>query len=165
VSVFSRERSPGSQSIAQAIGEASDAALKLMHDEIELAKAEVGAKIAALLRGTAVGVAAGVFLLGALQMALIGLALLAWYLLPVGQYEYFWGFFALAGALVLVAALAALLAWRVVRAGSPPVPTMAIDEARKIREAVSAGEEQPQQRQIPSWEPLGESAGAKTQPG
>jgi hypothetical protein len=162
MSVFSRERGASNQSIAQAIGDASDAALKLMHDEIELAKAEVGAKVASLLRGTAVGVAAGVFLLGAVQMALIGLALLAWYLLPVGQYEYFWGFFAVACALVLLAGLAALLAWRVVRSGSPPVPTMAIDEARKIREAVSGGE---QQRPIPSWEPVGESEGVEAHSG
>ena len=38
--------------------------------------------------------------------------------------------------LLLLGALAGVLACRAVRKGSPPVPTMAIDEAKKIRETV-----------------------------
>ncbi|HEV7162552.1 MAG TPA: hypothetical protein VGN25_04785, partial [Solirubrobacteraceae bacterium] len=51
---------------------------------------------------------------------------------------YFWGFFAMAVILVLLGVLAGLVAARVVKRGSPPVPSMAIEEARKIRDAVSA---------------------------
>jgi hypothetical protein len=41
--------------------------------------------------------------------------------------------------LLLVGALAGLIAARAVKKGSPPVPSMAFEEARKIRETVSAG--------------------------
>jgi len=41
--------------------------------------------------------------------------------------------------LLLLGALAGLIAARAVKKGSPPVPSMAFEEARKIRETVSAG--------------------------
>jgi hypothetical protein len=41
---------------------------------------------------------------------------------------------------LLLAALAGFLAFRALRSGAPPTPAMAIDEARKIREAVSSSE-------------------------
>ena len=70
---------------------------------------------------------------------LIGLAwLFAYELFPAG--EIFWGYFIVAGLLLVLAALAGLLAFRAVRGGAPPAPTMAIDEARKIREAVREDE-------------------------
>ena len=53
----------------------------------------------------------------------------------------FWGFFVVAGALLVFALLAGLLAARLVRRGAPPSPSMAIDEARKIRDAVGTREE------------------------
>jgi hypothetical protein len=71
---------------------------------------------------------------------LIGLAWLAWYeLFPAGQF--FWGFFVIAAMLLVLAVLAGWLAARALRRGSPPSPTMAIDEARKIREAVGPRED------------------------
>ena len=59
-------------------------------------------------------------------------------MLPGNAFTYFWGFFAMAVILVVLGALAGLIAARAVKRGSPPVPSMAIDEARKIRETVSA---------------------------
>jgi hypothetical protein len=59
----------------------------------------------------------------------------------VGDFAYFWGFFAMAVILLLLGALAGFIAAKVVKRGSPPTPRMAIQEARKIREAVSAGPE------------------------
>jgi hypothetical protein len=41
--------------------------------------------------------------------------------------------------LLLLGALAGLLAAKAVKKGSPPVPKMAIEEAKKIRETVSSG--------------------------
>ena len=41
--------------------------------------------------------------------------------------------------LVVLGVLAGLIAAKAVKKGSPPVPSMAIDEARKIRESVGAG--------------------------
>ncbi|MGH2849894.1 MAG: phage holin family protein [Solirubrobacteraceae bacterium] len=120
--------------IAAAITEISEHATLLIRDEIELAKAEVGAKLRKLLTGAVVGVTAGVFIVLAGLFVLIGLAYLISYELNAS--ELFWGFFIMAALMLVLAALGGWLAFRAVRGGAPPAPTMAIDEARKIREAV-----------------------------
>ena len=126
--------------IAAAITEISERATLLVRDEIELARAEIGAKVGKLVTGAIVGVAAGMFIVVAMLFVLIGLAWLAWYeLFPAGQF--FWGFFVIAALLLVLAVLAGWLAARALRRGSPPSPTMAIDEARKIREAVGPRED------------------------
>ncbi|MCW3068952.1 MAG: phage holin family protein [Solirubrobacterales bacterium] len=129
------------QNIAHAISEVSERATKLVHEEIELAKAEISEKTTKLVKGAIVGAAAGVFLVMALVFALVGCAWLLYYYLPGNQFTYFWGFFAMAVILVLLGVLAGLIAARAVKRASPPVPNMAIEEARKIREAVSGGPE------------------------
>ena len=64
-----------------------------------------------------------------------GLAwLFAYELFPAG--EIFWGYFMVAVLLLVLAVAAGFLAFRALRGGTPPAPTMAIEEARKIREAV-----------------------------
>jgi uncharacterized membrane protein YgcG len=125
--------------IAAAIAEVSERASLLIREEIELAKAEVSEKAGKLIRGAVVGAAAGVFLLMALFFALVGCAWLLYYYLPGNAYTYFWGFFAMAVILLLLAGLAGFAAARAVKKFAPPVPTMAIEEARKIRETVSVG--------------------------
>ena len=120
--------------IAAAITEISEHATLLIRDEIELARAEIGAKLRKLLTGAVVGVAAGGFVAVALLFLLIGIAYLVSYEIDAGQV--FWGFFIIAALLLILAALAGLLAFRAMRGGAPPAPTMAIDEARKIRDAV-----------------------------
>lgn len=127
--------------IAAAITEVSDRATLLVREEIELAKAEVSEKATKLIKGAVVGIAAGVFVLMAVIFALVGFAWLLYYYLPGNQYTYFWGFFAMAVILLLLGALAGLLAAKAVKKGSPPVPNMAIDEAKKIRQTVSGGSE------------------------
>jgi hypothetical protein len=125
------------QNLAQAIAEISERAQLLVREEIELAKAEMAAKLTKLVTGAIVAVAAGVFVLAALYFSLHGLAWLAWYeLFPANQI--FWGYFVVAGGLLLLGVLAGLLAARALRHGSPPTPAMAIDEARKIRDTVGA---------------------------
>ena len=138
--------SPGGQggepphNIAATITEVSERATLLVREEIELAKAEVSEKATRLVRGAVVGVAAGIFFAMALIFALVGCAWLLYYYLPGNDFTYFWGFFAMAVILLLLGALAGLLAARAVKKGSPPVPEMAIDEARKIRQTVSSGD-------------------------
>jgi predicted lipid-binding transport protein (Tim44 family) len=132
------------QGIAAAITEVSERASVLIREEIELAKTEVTEKATRLAKGAVVAIVAGVFFMTALFFVLIGCAWLLYYVLPIGSaFTYFWGFFAMALILVVLGVLAGLLAYRAVKAGAPPTPDMAIAEARKIRETVSASGETP----------------------
>jgi hypothetical protein len=126
------------QNLATAVAEVSERATQLVREEIELAKAEVAEKASTLARGAAVGVAAGVFVFAALWMALIGCAWLLYYYLPGNAFTYFWGFFAMAVILLGLGVAAGLIAARAFKRGAPPTPSMALEEARRIRETVSA---------------------------
>ncbi len=131
---------PETLSLAAAIAEVSERASLLVREEIELAKVEMSEKATKLVKGAVVGAAAGVFFFTALVFALDGCAWLLYYYLPIGnKFTYFWGFFAMSVILIVLGLLAGLIAARAVKRGSPPVPSMAIDEARKIRESVGPG--------------------------
>ena len=120
--------------IATAITEISEYATLLVRDEIELAKAEVAAKLRKLLTGTVVGITAGGFVVFAVLLFLEGLAWLFAYEVFPGQV--YLGFFVVTGMLLVLAAAGGAIAARALRQGAPPAPTMAIDEARKIVESV-----------------------------
>jgi uncharacterized membrane protein YqjE len=124
--------------LVQAIQEVSDKASLLVREEIELAKAEVTEKVTKLGKGAAVAAAAGVFVGAAMVMILFGLAWLAYWAIPFPDGQFFWGFFTVAALLLLLAALAGFIAYRALKAGSPPAPKMAIEEAKLIKETVSA---------------------------
>ena len=127
------------QGIAAAITEVTERASLLIREEIELAKTEITEKTTRLAKGAIVAIVAGVFFFTALFFVLIGCAWLLYFELPIGnEFTYFWGFFAMALILVVLGVIAGLLAYRAVKAGAPPTPDMAIEEARKIRETVSA---------------------------
>lgn len=131
--------------IAAAVAEVSERAQVLVREEIELAKAEVTEKATRLVKGAVVGIAAGIFVVSAIIFALIGCAWLLYYYLPGNDFTYFWGFFAMAVILLLLGALAGLLAAKAVKRGAPPTPSMAIEEAQKIRETVSKSADGAQQ--------------------
>jgi hypothetical protein len=124
-------------SIAGAIQEVSERAQLLVREEIELAKAELTQKVTSIAKGAAVGAAAGIFVVTALLFVLHGLSWLAWDLLFKGT-NYYWGFFIVAAALLLLGAIAGFVAARLFRFGTPPTPKMAIDEAKLIRETVTS---------------------------
>jgi uncharacterized membrane protein YqjE len=126
------------QSIAQAIQEVSDRAQMLVREEIELAKTEVSEKVAKLVKGAVVGLAAGIFVVIGLFLLVEGLAWLAYWAIPFPDGTFFWGFFVVAGVLFLLGALAGFMATRAFKAGSPPTPELAIDEAKRIRETVQS---------------------------
>jgi uncharacterized membrane protein YgcG len=127
------------QNIATAIADVSERVAVLVREEVELAKAEVSEKVSRLARGAVVAAVAGVFLLTALFFVLIGLAWLLYYYLPIGStFTYFVGFFAMALILVVLGVLAGVVAAKAVKRGGPPVPTMALEEARLIRETMGA---------------------------
>jgi hypothetical protein len=124
--------------IAQAIADVSEKAQLLVREEIELAKAEVTSKVRSLGVGIGVAAAAGIFVLAAAVMVLFGLAYLAYWAIPFPDNQVFWGFFTVAAVLLLLAALAGYGAFRAIKKGSPPAPKMAIEEAKLIKETVSA---------------------------
>jgi hypothetical protein len=123
------------KSVVEHLANVTERTQHIVRDEIELAKAEVAQKVGSLGRGAAVGAAAGVFIaLGGLFF-LQGLAWLFAYVLFDNR-QVFWGFFMTAALLFLAAALGGLLAYKFVKKGAPPVPQMAIDEAKLIRTSV-----------------------------
>ena|SRR5437763_3163685 len=119
--------------LGEIVGEVSAKASLLVREEIELAKAEVAQKAKRLGTGAGLGAVAGVFmfffLIFFLQMLAYGFA--DWFSLKT------WVGFAIVCVLLLVfAAVLGLIAYRLFKKGSPPVPQMAIDEAKKTRAAI-----------------------------
>lgn len=107
----------------------------LVREELQLAKAEVAEKAGKIARGAVVGIAAGVFAFLALILVMEGIA---WLLNEEVFNGRTWpGFFIEAAAFLLIAALAALIAFKAVKAGSPPVPNQAIEEAKLTKEMLS----------------------------
>jgi len=120
------------------VTEVSDRVSNLVRDEIELAKAEVSQKAMSIARGTAAVAAGAVFGVFAIVM---GLEAAAWALnaiLVPGAGSIWEGFLIVFGVLAVFAVTAFMLAWRAFKRGSPPTPTMAIDEAKRIRETVAS---------------------------
>ena len=129
---------PTPTSLADAVTQVSERASLLVREEIELAKAEMAVKARKLATGVVVGIVAGVFFINGLTFLLHGAA---WGVYRVvGGTAYWAGFLIVAGALFLLGVLAGGLAYRALRKGTPPAPTMAIDEAKKIRDTVTATE-------------------------
>jgi uncharacterized membrane protein YqjE len=107
----------------------------LVREEIQLAKAEVSEKAGKIARGAVVGIAAGVFAFLALILVMEGIA---WLLNEEVFNGKTWpGFFIEAAVFLLIAALAALIAFKAVKAGSPPLPSQAIEEAKLTKEMLT----------------------------
>jgi hypothetical protein len=123
-------------SIATAITQVSENLSNLVHDEIELAKAEVKYKGLSLLRGLGAVAAGAIFGVFAVITALITVGWALDAILVNGVGDIWIGFAIVTGVLLLLAVFAFLFAWRKLRVGAP-TPTMAIDEAKRIRETVS----------------------------
>ncbi|HWO16482.1 MAG TPA: phage holin family protein [Solirubrobacterales bacterium] len=120
------------KSIAELVFDVSEKASSLIREEIELAKTEVTEKVGKILRGSAVGAAAGVFAFLALILIMEGFA---WLLNEEVFDGKAWpGFFVEAAIFLLIAAGAGLFAYRSLQAGAPPVPTQAIEEAKRTKE-------------------------------
>lgn len=122
------------KSLGKIVSEVSEKASLLVREEIELAKAEVTQKVTRLGKGAAVGAAAGVFLFFAF---VVFLEALSWFWFDLFDLTSVWiGFLITTGILVLLGIVAGLLAYRFLKKGSPPTPELAIEEARKTREAI-----------------------------
>ena len=129
---------PEPSEIGSALQQVTELSQKIIHEEIELAKAEVGEKISKLARGAAIGAAAGVFVLAGLIYFLHAVSWFVWKLVRGDSTDNFYlGFLIVAVGLFLVAGLAGFLAYRLVKRGAPPTPKMAIDEAQKVRATIA----------------------------
>jgi uncharacterized small protein (DUF1192 family) len=126
--------------IATTVTEVSERMSTLVREEIELAKAEVTEKITSIARGAAAVAAGAVFGVFAIVFLLNTIAWGLDAILVDGAGNIWIGFAIVFGVLALAALGAFLFAWRKLRVGAP-TPTMAIDEAKKIRETVAAGPE------------------------
>lgn len=120
-------------SIAAALTEISDRLTRLVHDEIELAKAETIEKVSSLARGAAAVAAGAVF---GVFAVIFGLLTIAWAINDAVLDEWL-GFLIVFGVLIVLALGAFVFAWRKLKVGAP-TPTMAIDEAKKIQATLTA---------------------------
>jgi hypothetical protein len=129
---------PEHKSVGELVFDVSEKASTLIREEIELAKAEVTEKVGKILRGSAVGAAAGAFAFLALILVMEGFA---WLLNEEVFDGKTWpGFFVEAAVFLLIAAGAGFFAYRSLQSGAPPIPEQAIEEA-KLTKTMLEGKE------------------------
>jgi len=116
------------RSVGELVIDVAEKSSSLIREEIELAKTEISEKVGKILRGSVVGLAAGIFAFLALILVMEGFA---WLLAEEVFDGNAWpGFFVEAALFLLVAAGAGFFAYRSVQAGAPPLPEQAIEEAK-----------------------------------
>ncbi len=128
------------EKLAATVTEVSERVSVLVREELELAKAEMTEKATSIARGAAAVAAGAVF---AVFAVIYLLSAIAWGLNAIfvsGAGDLWIGFAIVFGVLLLVALVVFLFARSKLRVGSP-TPTMAIDEAKKIRATVQAASE------------------------
>jgi hypothetical protein len=123
---------PGSadKALGEIVTDVTAKATLLVKEEIELAKAEITTKVSRLAKGGIFFAVAGV----------LGLFALIWFFhfLALGIADWFglkdWvGYGIVALVLFVIVGVLAMLGIRSIKKGSPPVPEMAIEEAKKTR--------------------------------
>ena len=128
---------PTSSELARAIQDVTERAQLLVREEVALAKAEMTEKVTKLIKGAVFGIVAGVFALFALIYLLHALSWGIWDILDDG--DNFWLGFLITGVLILVIGLiAAFIAVRLIKKGTPPAPQMAIEEGKLIKATLTA---------------------------
>jgi hypothetical protein len=121
------------KSLGDIVGEVTTKAQLLVREEIELAKAEVTTKVTKLAKGA--GFFAGAGLLGVFGLIYF------FHFLALGFANWFglapWVGYAIVTLLLFITAgVLAFLGLRSFKKGSPPMPEMAIEEAKKTRAAL-----------------------------
>lgn len=133
------------KSVINGIADISDRTQRIVHDEIELVKAELTTKAKSLGVGVAVAAVGGTLALLALFMFLHAIAWFFNYIFFGGDAD-FVGYLVLSVLMLIAAAVSAFVTWRFVRKAGKPKPEMAIEEAKLVRQAVAASRSQ----QIPA---------------
>jgi uncharacterized membrane protein YqjE len=132
-------RPDSEKTVGELVYEVTEQTSNLIREEIELAKTEVSEKVSTLARGSAVGIAAGVFAFLALILLMHAFALGLNSLFFEG--EPWAGYLVEAVLFLLIAAGAGYFAYRSFETTGAPVPTDALEEAQKTRAVLTAGEE------------------------
>lgn len=131
-------RPASEKTVGEMVFEVSERTSNLIREEIELAKAEVSEKVTTLARGSAVGIAAGVFAFLALILLMHAFALGLASLLGWGP----WTGYLIEGVLfVAIAGGAGYFAYNSFEKTGPPIPTEAIEEAQKTKALLTPGDE------------------------
>ena len=122
----------GDRKVGELVIDVTERVSILVREEIALAKAELTEKVTDIGRGAIVGIAAGVFVLMALAMIMHAVA---WGINDIlGIETAVWaGFLIEAVLLLIIAAGAGLVAYKSVKKGTPPMPEMAIEEAKETK--------------------------------
>jgi len=130
---------PGDKTVGELVFEVTEQTSTLIREEIELAKTEVSEKVTILARGSAVGIAAGVFAFLALILLMHAFALGLNSLFFEGQP---WaGYLIEAVMFIAIAAGAGYFAYRSFEKTGVPIPTEAIEEAQKTRAMLTPGDD------------------------
>ena len=134
---MSTPEAPEDRSVGELVVDVSERVSTLVREEIELAKAEIREKISKLIQGSVVGIAAAVFVVMGLAMVMHAIA---WLLNDYLFSDHIWIGFAIEGAFwFVVAGIAGMIALRAMKAGAPPTPDLAIEEAKRTKETLEAG--------------------------
>jgi hypothetical protein len=119
------------KSLGDVVTEVTEKASLLVREEIELAKAEVTAKVTKLGKGAGALAAAGVLAVFAL---IFFLHALAWFFNDAFNWTTVWpGYLATFFVVIGVGALAGFFGYRWLKGGAPPTPDLAIEEAKRTR--------------------------------
>lgn len=138
------------RSVGEMVIDVSERVSILVREEIELAKAEITEKLQKLARGGAAGAAAAIFVLMGLAMFMHAFA---WLLDDLFFGDDIWIGFAIESVMwFVIAGAVGYFAYRSLQAGAPPVPELAIEEARRTKETLTG--EPPM-----SGQPTGQSGG------
>jgi uncharacterized membrane protein YqjE len=127
---------PQVSELGHAIQEVTEKVQLLVREEIALAQAEMTQKLSRLVRGIVAGAVAGIFALFGLVYLLHAASWGVWELLGTGNGPWL-GFLIVTLVLFLLGAIGGLIAFRLIKKATPPMPELAIEEAQLIRETVS----------------------------
>jgi uncharacterized membrane protein YqjE len=141
--------------MARAVQDVTERAQLIFREEIELAKAEMTEKLTKLIKGAVFGIVAGVFAVFALVYLLHALSWGLWDVFYDGGDNLWLGFVITGGLILVIGAIAAFIAVRLVKKGLPPTPELALEEAQLVKGTLTAS---------PASHPVG-PVGARQAPG